>query len=203
MNQDIDRIRRTMKQKKYKVKTSEKNHYIAHFPLTKLLCTIILTLLCLIGLRKSVELKKIFNNYVYENNFSFAQVRSLYQSFFGETLPFENMLGSSTKPVFNEKFLFSAREEYLEGNKFFVTKQYLMPILESGMVVFIGDKEGYGNTIIVQQVNGVDTWYSNVSSNVKLYDYVEKGDVLGEVQGDFLYLTFKKDGTSVGYEEYI
>ena len=62
----------------------------------------------------------------------------------------------------------------LDGNKFIVEKQYLMPILQSGMVVFVGEKEGYGNTIIVQQVDGVDVWYSNITSNVKLYDYIEK-----------------------------
>ena len=51
----------------------------------------------------------------------------------------------------------------------------MVPVIESGVVVFIGEKEGYGNTIIVEQVNGVDVYYSNINpSNIKLYDYIEK-----------------------------
>ena len=72
------------------------------------------------------------------------------------------------------------------------------------MVVFIGKKEGYGNTIIVQQVNGVDLWYGNINnSNVKLYDYIEKGEILGDTLNNDLYLVYKKEGSTVNYEEYI
>ena len=42
----------------------------------------------------------------------------------------------------------------------------------NGIVIFIGEKEGYGNTVVVEQVDGIDVYYSNVSvSNIKLYDY--------------------------------
>ena len=42
-------------------------------------------------------------------------------------------------------------------------------INESGIVVFIGDKEGYGNTIIVQRIDGIDEWYGGiVNTNLKL-----------------------------------
>ena len=63
---------------------------------------------------------------------------------------------------------------------------------------------GYGNTIIVQQVNGVDLWYGNINnSNVKLYDYIEKGEILGDTLNNDLYLVYKKEGSTVNYEEYI
>ncbi len=48
-------------------------------------------------------------------------------------------------------------------------------LFESGIVVYIGEKENYKQTVIVQQMNGVDVWYGNIKqANVKLYDYVEK-----------------------------
>ena len=85
-----------------------------------------------------------------------------------------------------------------------VDKNYMVPALDSGIVVFIGDKEDYKDTVIVQQANGIDVWYSNVSvDNLKLYDYIEKGSLIGEVKTDSLYMVFKKDGKVLDYKDYI
>ena len=70
------------------------------------------------------------------------------------------------------------------------------------MVIFVGEKENYGNTVIIEQVNGVEVWYSNIKSSVKIYDYIEKGSLIGEADGT-LYLVFKKDGNILNYEDYI
>ena len=64
--------------------------------------------------------------------------------------------------MFNEQLVFHDQEKYLDGVKLTVDKGYLVPVLDSGIVVFIGDKEKYGPTIIIQQVNGVDVWYVGV-----------------------------------------
>ena len=164
---------------------------------------VLLTLIALILLKKNSTFKNAFYKYVYEENFSFAQVNAMYKKYFGSAIPFEDILKKNTKSVFNEKLTYSKAEAYKDGVKLEVSKQYLVPVLESGMVVFVGEKDGYGNTIIVQQMNGVDVWYSNVTSNVKLYDYIEAGEALGEVNGNDLYLIFKKDGTIQNYEDYI
>ena len=80
---------------------------------------------------------------------------------------------------------------------------YQIIILESGVVVFIGEKENYKNTIIVERVDGVDVFYGNIkTNNIKLYDYVEKGELLGEANNE-LYLVFQKDGVYLDYKEYI
>ena len=80
----------------------------------------------------------------------------------------------------------------------------MVPIIESGVVVFIGEKENYGNTVIIEQVDGVETIYGNVNINtIKIYDYVEKGELLGEVNGNKLYLSFQKDGEYLDYKENI
>lgn len=202
MGQEIEEIRKNIRRKKITHnKTKTKKQPTKY--LTKFLCTIIITLICLIGAKKSTNFKEMLHKNVYEKNFSFATINNLYEKYFGSTLPLEQMFSTKTEPVFSETFTFTKKEEYLDGMKFTVTNKYLMPNIESGMVVFIGEKEGYGNTIIIQQVDGVDIWYSNVESNVKLYDYIEKGDVLGEVNGDYLYMVIKKDGINIKYEEYL
>lgn len=55
-----------------------------------------------------------------------------------------------------------------------------------------------------EQVNGIAVWYSNVNStNVKMYDYVEKGSLLGEVKDTTLYLVFQKEDKYLDYSKYI
>ena len=70
--------------------------------------------------------------------------------------------------------------------------------------VFYEQKEGYGKTVIIQQMNGVDLWYGGLKEiNVKLYDYVEEGSLLGETENQNLFLVFKKEGTTLDYKEYL
>lgn len=200
MNSEIEQIRRKIKNKKIQVpviKKEKSKHY-----LTKLLCIVIITLVCLIGIKKNETFKEKFHSIVYDNNFPFATVSNLYKKYFGSILPLEDVFNTHIEPVFSEKFTFLSKEDYLDGTKFTVQNNYLIPIIESGMVVYIGEKEGYGNTIIIQQVDGVDIWYSNINSNVKLYDYIEKGDVLGEVNGNHMYLVIKKGSNNLKYEDY-
>ena len=105
---------------------------------------------------------------------------------------------------FSEKLKYDKASIYKDGVKLTVSKNYMVPYLESGIVVFIGEKEGYGNTVIVEQVNGIAVWYCDVnSSNVKMYDYVEKGNLLGEVNTNKLYLVFQKEDKYLDYTKYI
>jgi len=80
----------------------------------------------------------------------------------------------------------------------------LVPVIESGIVVFMGNKDNYGNVIIVQQVNGIDIWYVGVeNSNIKMYDYIEKGSLLGEAINNEIYLYYQKGGEFLDYKEYL
>ena len=106
--------------------------------------------------------------------------------------------------VFQETFHYEKKEDYQEGTRFTVGKGYLMPNLESGLVVFWGEKEGYGKTLIIQQVDGLDAWYVGLSDiDYELYDYVEKGSLLGEVKEEVLDLYFQKDGAFVKNQDYV
>lgn len=204
MDNDLIRIKKEIKNKKYKknIKTPKKNISIG---LSKFLITVVLTLACLIILRDNTKLQTIFYKNVYETNFSFATINKIYKEKFGSPIPFSDIIEKKeTNTVFNENLTYSEKSKYKDGVKLTVSKNYLAPAIESGMVVFIGEKEGYGNTVIIQQVNGIDLWYSNLKNvSIKLYDYVEKGNLIGEVNDDSLYLIYKKDGKVLDYEEYL
>ena len=76
--------------------------------------------------------------------------------------------------------------------------------MKDGIVVFIGEKENYGNTIVVEQTDGIDVFYGNIDNvNVKLYDYVESGTLLGQAKNNNIFLVFQKEGNNLDYKQYI
>ncbi len=207
MDIEIEELKRKMKKnKKYKVKKNQnkKIKKIYYSFVSRILITIIVTLLIFISIRSSKNFKEQFYKEVYEKNISFATINNWYQKKFGEPLPLFDKIHSKTEPVFSEKLNYQKKEEYKEGVKITVEENYLVPALESGMVVYVGEKEGYGNTVVIQQVNGIDVWYGNMKNiSVKLYDYVEKGKLVGEVKDNFMYFVYKKDGKVLDYEKYL
>ena len=188
---NIDEIRKRIRREEIK----SSNH------LSKFLIFIILTLVTLIILRSNPNIKKTFKEKVLSKNFSFAKINKVFKDKFGSPIPFSDKL--STEPVFSEKLEYKEASKYLDGVKLSVDKNYLVPNLKEGIVVFIGDKESYGNTVIIEGTDGVETWYSNVNTSLKLYDYLSSGSLIGEAKDDKIYLVFKKDDKILNYEKYI
>ncbi len=193
---DLERIKRKINGKK-----SSKNLFFFNV-LNKVLITGLLTIVCMIFLKGNVSFKNFFYDNVLSNNFNFAYMNNLYKRYFGGTLPFSNLFGD-TETVFNESLSYDDFSDYLDGVSLDVAADYLVPSLDTGLIVFVGEKEGYGNTVIVQQVNGIDVWYSNMDSiSVNMYEYVSKGSFIGNCN-DKLVLVFKKDGNVLDYRKYI
>lgn len=164
--------------------------------LSKLLICVVITLVILILMKSSNNFKTLFYKEVYNTNISFAPLNSFYNKYISNIVFF-----NKTTPVFNEQLSYINKEKYKDGVKLELDNN-LVPVNESGVVVFIGEKEGYQNTIIIQRIDGVDEWYGGIlNTNVSLYDYVEKGSLLGEAE-KYLYLVYKKDGNVLNYEEY-
>lgn len=169
--------------------------------LSKVCLVTIITLVALIVIKHNDKAKNTIYDYVYNDNISFAYINKLYKKYLGSNTLFENPL--DTKPVFNEKLVYSNKEKIDEGLKLTVEDNYLVPNLESGLVVFTGTKDNYGNVVIVETVDGIDIWYGNLSNiNVKLYDYIDKGSLIGNCDNT-LYLVHKKDGEILDYEDKI
>lgn len=191
---EIDRIKN-----KRKTKQTNKNYI---FNINKFLITVLLTIITLIILKSNTTFKQNFYHKVYEENISFVKINNLYKKYFGSSIPFGKLLENNTKATFKDTLTYVEKEKYKDGVKLSVSSNYMVPALESGMVIFKGKKEGLGNTIIIEQVNGIEVWYSNITSNIDIYDYVEKGTLVGEADKE-LYLTFKKNGEILNYEDYI
>lgn len=171
--------------------------------ITKILLTIIIFLLGMIYVKINPQNKITLQEVIYENSLKFTKVRQLYEKYFSNIFSINNLIYEE-KPVFNEKITYIAKNTYKDGVALTVANNYMVPALESGIVVYIGNKQDYGQTIIVEQTNGIDTFYSNISTtDIKLYDYIEKGDYIGQTLSDKLYLIFQKNGVVLNYKDYI
>lgn len=169
--------------------------------LSKILIAVIFLLVSIIYIKLSDNNKNTYESIFLENSLSFTKINDWYQKYFGNVIPVPSVVEDT--PVFNEDLTYKNKENYLNGTLITVNNDYMIPVLQSGIVVFIGEKEGYNKTIIVQGNDGVDTWYGNIdNTNLNLYDYVKKGDLIGNVKDNNLYLVFMKDNNYISYEEY-
>lgn len=184
------------------LKTKKEKKYFRSF-FNKLFICIIIFLILLIVVKKNPILKDKIYSFVYENNISFSKFKAFYDETLGGVLPFDNVTVNDTVSVFSENISYKDKSDYENGVKLIVDNNYLVPVIESGIVVYMGEKDKYGYTVIIQQNDGVDAWYSNVNSNIKLYDYVEKGSLLGEAKTNDIYLYFQKNGEFIDYDGYI
>lgn len=167
------------------------------------LTVIVIFLLLAIACKSNKEFKDVIVNNLYEKNISFAKIKKLYTQYLGGIVPLDKV-SPDTSPVFNEQLEYTSDSIFYDGVKLEVIDKYLVPVIEEGMVVYIGEKENYGNVIIIEGIDGVDIWYGNMeSATVKLYDYVEKNTYLGQTKNHHLYLVYSKDGNFLDYKEYL
>ena len=159
----------------------------------KLLYTIIIFLIGMILVKQNSSLKEKINNTIYKDSPNYIKAKKIYEKYFN------NIKKEETKQVFTEKLSYTKDEPYKDGVKLSVSSNYLVPTIESGIIVYQDD-----NKVTISQIDGITVEYSNIKVNdYKLYDYIEKGKLLGEVKEDELYLTFEKEGKYLDYKEYI
>ena len=188
---------------KYINKNNKKSRNVNNFFIKLLICiVIVLSLLTFIKYDKNG--KQVISKYLYKNNISMATINNWYKKHFGDILPFQNIVKEKTKLVFNNSLEYKSMSIYKDGIKLNVDSNYLIPAIESGIVVFKGNKDDYGNTVIIEQTDGVTVWYGNVdNANVSLYDYVSKGEYVGEAKDKYFYMVFQKNGKMIKYNEYL
>lgn len=167
------------------------------------LTVIVIFLLLAIVCKSNQNYKNIIVTNLYEKNISFTKIKNLYTKYLGGIVPLDKVTEDVT-PVFNEQLEYTNDTIFYDGVKLEVIDKYLVPIIEEGMVVYIGEKENYGNVIIIEGIDGIDIWYGNMeSTTVKLYDYVEKNTYLGQTKDNYLYLVYSQDGQFLDYKEYL
>ena len=164
---------------------------------------VVFVLIGLITLKSNPNLRNTVYKNVFQSNLKFAKINELYEKYFGSSLPLTGNK-SNLMAVSSEKLEYDSLEKYKDGVLLKVSDGYATPVLNSGIVIFAGEKEGYGNTVIVQGADDVEIWYSNLKDiKVSMYDYLKKGAIVGEAADNKLILVFTKEGKTLDYKKYI
>lgn len=167
--------------------------------ITKFLLATIFFLVSIIYTNMSDSNLLLYKEYVLTESMPFTKIKGWYEDLFGEVLPKDD----NNKMVMNGHLVYKSIDKYMDGEVLTLSNKTLINNLTNGIVVFIGEKDNYGNTIIIQGADGADVWYGNITNvSVKLYDYVEKDKLIGETKDDKLYLVIKKDNEYIKYEDY-
>ncbi len=199
--ENIDQIKNRIKNKSSISNKNPKkeNKYFKNF-IFKFISVILIFLIGTFLVRSNVNFKNVIYNHVYNTHFSFASFKSLYNKYVGNILPFQNIF--DTKKVFNEKLQYKSLSKYNKGVKLTLSENYAIPIIKGGIVIFSGEKDGIGKTVIIQQSDGIDVWYGNLANTtMKLYDYVDDNAIVGEAKNNELYMIFQKEGVEIDYKE--
>lgn len=169
--------------------------------INKTLTAVFLGIVFLIIMEYSPKFKDFMQNEVLDKNISFAFFSNIYNKYFGDVLPNND---ESVVKVFKEKINYKTKEKYLNGYKLTTENNYLVPVIESGVVVFIGEKDDLGKSIVIEGEDKTTITYGNIKNNdIKLYEYVNAGKYLGEVNDNYLYLIIQKDGEYLDIETYL
>lgn len=167
--------------------------------ISKVLIAMIFFLISVIFTNSSDKNLLFYKEHVLTESLPFTKIKSWYEDLFGEVLP----KSESAQMVMNGHLVYKDIKSYKDGEVLTLSEGTLINSLASGVVVFIGEKDDYGTTVIVQGIDGADIWYGNLTNvSVKLYDYIEKNTLLGEVNKDELYLVIKKNNEYIKYEDY-
>lgn len=183
-----------MTYEEYKNKKDSKANNIFKKILSKLFTIVMFTMIVITLSNMSPKFKSFIVDKVLNSTIDFSFVNKLSNKV---TNIFKT--SNNTLPVVKEEN--NRKERYKDGIKYIVNKGASVNIKDSGIVTYIGNKDGYNNTVIIQQSNGYYAWYGNIKEEVKLYDYIESGSKIGETLTNEYYYVLLKDNKPVNLNE--
>ena len=183
-----------MTYEEYKNKKDSKANNIFKKILSKLFTIVIFTMIVITLSNMSPKFKSFIVDKVLNSTIDFSFVNKLSNKV---TNIFKT--SNNTLPVVKEEN--NRKERYKDGIKYIVNKGASVNIKDSGIVTYIGNKDGYNNTVVIQQSNGYYAWYGNIKEEVKLYDYIESGSKIGETLTNEYYYILLKDNKPVNLNE--
>ncbi|MBR5662724.1 MAG: M23 family metallopeptidase [Bacilli bacterium] len=171
--------------------------------LTRFLIMIIFILFILILNKYNKSLALNLKNNLFNKSINFVKINKLSQRLLGKDV-FYYQSKESDSMVIASQFNQNKKNKYFDGEKILVSSNLPIGSISSGVVVYIGNKENYNNTIIIQGMDGYNIWYGNITNvNASLYDYVEEHSLIGSADGEYMYLLIEKDNKFYTYDEYV
>lgn len=199
MNTEIENYLNHKKISKFNPKVQK---YLSNL-LSKFLLSIIFLMVSIILIKSNSNIKNFYQEDILTKQINFTKFNDFYTKYFGNILPDYTVPSVPTQMASNTEFDYNNGTPYLNGTKLETTENYPVPIITSGIIVFLGEKDSLGPTCIVQGIDGVDIWYSHIdTSSLNLYDYVTEGKILAPTESNYFYLTIDSNGNYLTYDTY-
>lgn len=143
-----------------------------------------------------------FVNKAFEQEFQFAAVSKWYEDQFGTPLALfpkpepnasDDVDRSTTVhseedyavPVTGQTQIVETFETNGQGVLVETKRDSVIESVKDGFVIFTGERENLGKTVIVQHHDDSESWYGHLEDiDVALYDYIESGEVIGKAADD-------------------
>ncbi|WP_408007076.1 peptidoglycan DD-metalloendopeptidase family protein [Pseudalkalibacillus sp. A8] len=150
----------------------------------------------------------------FEQEFQFASIAGWYEDKFGKPIalfPTESKdkdVANTSKKMqdyalpANTKVL-QTFEDNGQGILLETGNQSHVSAIKEGFVIFVGEKDQLGKTVVVQHFDGSESWYGKldrIDDGIKLYNYIDLGANLGKVtkeegsEAGMFYFAIKDDG---------
>lgn len=201
---------------------SEKDHplFKKEYFFLKILVSICLFLVVAVLFKHPSARLDTARSFVTENmnkEFQFASVSSWYENAFGKPIAFLPSESTPETVDTDEEYAMPASGEITqtfeangEGIIMETSIGSKVEAINEGVVIFAGEKEGIGKTVVIQHANKSESWYGQLEKiDVKLYDLVKKGKEVGQVtvsddgsKGRF-YLAIKENDAFVDPKQVI
>ena len=199
MNTEIENYLNHKKISKFNPKVQK---YLSNL-LSKFLLSIIFLMVSIILIKSNSNIKNFYQEDILTKQINFTKFNDFYTKYFGNILPDYTVPSVPTQIASNTEFDYNNGTPYLNGTKLETTENYPVPIITSGIIVFLGEKDSLGPTCIVQGIDGIDIWYSHIdTSSLNLYDYVTEGKILAPTESNYFYLTIDSNGNYLTYDTY-
>ena len=199
MNTEIENYLNHKKISKFNPKVQK---YLSNL-LSKFLLSIIFLMVSIILIKSNSNIKTFYQKDILTKQINFTKFNDFYTKYFGNILPDYTVPSVPTQMASNTEFDYNNGTPYLNGTKLETTENYPVPIITSGIIVFLGEKDSLGPTCIVQGIDGIDIWYSHIdTSPLNLYDYVTEGKILAPTESNYFYLTIDSNGNYLTYDTY-
>ncbi len=134
-------------------------------------------------------------NQAFEEEFQFASIAGWYEEKFGKPIALfptekkEKSDGTGTGALAeyalpaNAKVLQSFKDNG-KGVLLETGSNSDVSSIKEGFVIYVGDKDQLGKTVVVQHFDGSESWYGKldkINESIKLYNYIDAGAQLGKV----------------------
>lgn len=190
--------------------------------LFRILASVCLVLCMAIIYRTSApwtETAKIALEKAYQQEFQFATVSNWFEDTIGKPFAFlpEDSLNGAENSSSDSRFATPATGTIMQsfvkdgqGVLIKTSNSTSVDTIKEGVVIYAGEKETHGKTVIVQHPDKSESWYARLQEiNVSLYEEVKKGAKVGRVspsdepdKGEF-YFALKANGKFIDPNEVI